>query len=179
MRKKSRRRCDHCMLTVRTERDRCSWVHCDKCGKEGPRKHSVLLALIAWAVKTVDQQPEDAAMSLCFCGVIQGAHAADCPEYDPASLEHVIGSLGVPRNDEAELTALLEKTQRLIDQRNAERFRYQTGEAILAEAQRRDCDALLTRDASMPGGFRIRFVPKHVPEFLDPNKPALLRRQAA
>lgn len=54
---KSKRRCTHRSITVRTERDRCSWVHCDQCDKEGPRKHSYTLALIAWALKVVNQHP--------------------------------------------------------------------------------------------------------------------------
>lgn len=82
----------------------------------------------------------------------------------------------VPRND-SELMELLEKTQRLIDQSNAQRFRHQTGDTIMREAERRGCDVVITRDPSMPGGFRIRFVPRHVPEFLL-DKPAILRRQA-
>ncbi len=51
------KRCVHRQLVVKTERDRCSWVHCHGCGKRGPKKHSYVLALIAFAVATVDQHP--------------------------------------------------------------------------------------------------------------------------
>lgn len=50
-------RCTHRVLTVKTERDRCSWVVCNVCGKEGPKKHSYMLALICFATATVDQHP--------------------------------------------------------------------------------------------------------------------------
>jgi hypothetical protein len=45
------------MITVRTERDRCSWCVCDLCGKQGPKKHSYLLALIAWGLHLANQYP--------------------------------------------------------------------------------------------------------------------------
>jgi hypothetical protein len=84
----------------------------------------------------------------------------------------------VPRND-AELEQLLERTQRLLDERNAERFAGQSGAQIVREAERRNADAVLSRDDSLPGGFRIRFVPKHVPAYLsEHHTSAFLRRQA-
>lgn len=55
--RKPKRRCTHRWLRVLTERDRCSWVTCDQCGKTGPKKHSYLLALVAWALHTVNQHP--------------------------------------------------------------------------------------------------------------------------
>lgn len=83
-----------------------------------------------------------------------------------------------PRND-AELHELLEQTQRLLDMRNAERFAGQSGVQIMREAEKRNCVAELSRDDSLPGGFRIRFVPRHVPEFLrNEEQSAFLRRQA-
>lgn len=51
------KRCAHRQLVVKTERDRCSWVVCSGCKKKGPKKHSYLLALIAFAMQTVDQHP--------------------------------------------------------------------------------------------------------------------------
>ena len=84
----------------------------------------------------------------------------------------------VPTSD-ADLQELLERTQRLLDERNAERFAGQSGAQIVREAERRNADAILSRDDSLPGGFRIRFVPKHVPAYLsERDTPALLRRQA-
>jgi hypothetical protein len=50
------KRCAHRKLEVKTEKDRCSWVQC-KCGKRGPKKHSVVLALVAFAVAVGDQHP--------------------------------------------------------------------------------------------------------------------------
>lgn len=52
-----KRRCSHRALRVHTESDRCSWVECILCKKEGPKKHSYILALIAFAMKTADQHP--------------------------------------------------------------------------------------------------------------------------
>ena len=52
-----KKRCTHRELVVRTERDRCSWVACRKCGKKGPKKHSYMLALICFATSTVNQHP--------------------------------------------------------------------------------------------------------------------------
>jgi hypothetical protein len=84
----------------------------------------------------------------------------------------------VPANDR-ELQQLLERTQRLLDERNAERFAGQSGTQIVREAERRNADAVLSRDDSLPGGFRIRFVPKHVPAYLsEHDTSAFLRRQA-
>lgn len=54
---KRRSRCLHRTITVRTERDRCSWVECCGCRKTGPRKHSYMLALICWATHLVNQHP--------------------------------------------------------------------------------------------------------------------------
>lgn len=50
-------RCAHRELRVRSEEDRCSWVECQKCGKRGPRKHSIIMALVAFAVSLGDQHP--------------------------------------------------------------------------------------------------------------------------
>lgn len=49
--------CSHRKLTILTESDRCSWVVCNSCGKHGPSKHSITLALLAWIVSTGDQHP--------------------------------------------------------------------------------------------------------------------------
>lgn len=49
--------CRHRKLSVKTEADRCSWVECQGCGKKGPKKHSYMLALVAWAVASVNQHP--------------------------------------------------------------------------------------------------------------------------
>lgn len=51
--------CLHRTLRVRTERDHCSWVQCSSCGKEGPAKHSYVLALLAWALHTVNMHPRN------------------------------------------------------------------------------------------------------------------------
>lgn len=48
-------KCQHRVLHVIRERDRCSYVKCASCGKVGPKKHSYLLALIAWIVRVGDQ----------------------------------------------------------------------------------------------------------------------------
>lgn len=56
MRTKKTKRCTHRHLTVRTEKDRCSWVECE-CGLKGPNKHSYTLALLAWALKLTNQHP--------------------------------------------------------------------------------------------------------------------------
>jgi hypothetical protein len=88
-----------------------------------------------------------------------------------------VEAASVPRDD-TDLALLLEKTQRLLDERNAERFAGLSGVQIMREAERRNADAVLSRDDSLPGGFRIRFVPKHVPAYLDPEQPSLLRKQA-
>lgn len=52
----SKKRCSHRFLVVKTEKDRCSWVVC-RCGKRGPKKHSIVLALVAFAVAIGDQHP--------------------------------------------------------------------------------------------------------------------------
>lgn len=55
----AKKRCPtrHRHILVKTEKDRCSWVQCVSCGKRGPHKHSITLALIAWALKLTDQHP--------------------------------------------------------------------------------------------------------------------------
>jgi hypothetical protein len=50
-------RCTHRYLRVRTEKDRCSWVECQHCGKTGPSKHSYTLAILAWALALTNQHP--------------------------------------------------------------------------------------------------------------------------
>lgn len=45
-----RKRCAHRNLEVKTEKDRCNWVRCRDCKKRGPKKHSVMLALVAFAL---------------------------------------------------------------------------------------------------------------------------------
>lgn len=50
-------RCTHRVLELRTERDRCTWVMCMICSKEGPKKHSQTLALLAWIVSLGNQHP--------------------------------------------------------------------------------------------------------------------------
>lgn len=54
-------RCAHRQLQVLTEKDRCSWVRCAKCGKTGPSKHSYTLALLAWALHLTNQHPRKRA----------------------------------------------------------------------------------------------------------------------
>lgn len=49
--------CAHRKLEVKTEKDRCSWVVCLSCRKRGPKKHSVIMALVAFAVSLGDQHP--------------------------------------------------------------------------------------------------------------------------
>ena len=51
------KRCSHRELRVLTEKDRCSWVVCKGCRKRGPKKHSILLAIVAFAVSLGDQHP--------------------------------------------------------------------------------------------------------------------------
>ena len=51
------KRCLHRALRVRTERDRCSWVECTVCKKQGPKKHSYVLAVLAWAFHVLNQHP--------------------------------------------------------------------------------------------------------------------------
>lgn len=50
--------CAHRVLEIRTEKDRCSWVECCHCDLRGPKKHSVLLALLAWAVFISSDHPK-------------------------------------------------------------------------------------------------------------------------
>lgn len=51
------RRCTHRLLMLQTERDRCTWVECGQCGKVGPKKHSVITAVMAWLLSLGDQHP--------------------------------------------------------------------------------------------------------------------------
>lgn len=52
------KRCSHRKLEIKTERDRCSWVVCRSgCRKRGPKKHSVVMAIMAFAVSLGDQHP--------------------------------------------------------------------------------------------------------------------------
>lgn len=51
------RACPHRSLMVHTERDRCSWVECYMCAKTGPKKHSIVMAVLAWLVQVGDQHP--------------------------------------------------------------------------------------------------------------------------
>lgn len=51
------KKCTHRSIEVKTESDRCNWVQCKSCRKRGPKKHSYMLALVAFAVATVDQHP--------------------------------------------------------------------------------------------------------------------------
>jgi hypothetical protein len=53
----AKKRCSHRLIQVYTEKDRCSWVHCVQCDKEGPKKHSYTLALLAWALHVCNQHP--------------------------------------------------------------------------------------------------------------------------
>lgn len=52
-------RCTHRLISLETERDRCTWVRCMYCGKEGPKKHSQTLALLAWILCLADQHPRE------------------------------------------------------------------------------------------------------------------------
>jgi hypothetical protein len=52
-----KRRCRHRTLTIRTEKDRCSWVEC-ACGFRGPHKHSYALAMMAFVVKLSSDHPQ-------------------------------------------------------------------------------------------------------------------------
>lgn len=51
------RPCSHRFLQVKTESDRCSWVQCEVCKKQGPKKHSYLLAILAWGLHLTNQHP--------------------------------------------------------------------------------------------------------------------------
>lgn len=51
------RRCTHRLLELHTEKDRCTWAVCGKCGKAGPKKHSQTLALLAWILHSGNQHP--------------------------------------------------------------------------------------------------------------------------
>lgn len=53
--------CRHRLIEVKTERDACSWVRCKGCGKSGPKKHSYLLAVLAWAMHLTNMHPRKAA----------------------------------------------------------------------------------------------------------------------
>jgi hypothetical protein len=50
-------RCSHRHLTIKSEGDRCSWVQCNDCKEAGPRKHSYLLAILAWGLRLTNQHP--------------------------------------------------------------------------------------------------------------------------
>jgi len=49
--------CDHNFLTVNSEPDRCFWIACRSCPVHGPKKNTRTLALIAFAMKLVNQHP--------------------------------------------------------------------------------------------------------------------------
>jgi hypothetical protein len=51
------RKCQHNRLEVETEDDGCYWVWCAHCGKMGPKKHSRVLALLAWIVRISNKHP--------------------------------------------------------------------------------------------------------------------------
>jgi hypothetical protein len=51
------KRCTHRNLSIKTEKDRCSWVTCNKCKKRGPAKHSQTLALLGWICHIANQHP--------------------------------------------------------------------------------------------------------------------------
>jgi hypothetical protein len=53
-----KRRCTHRMLWLDTEKDRCTWVLCTKCGLKGPKKHSQTLALLAWILFLANDHPK-------------------------------------------------------------------------------------------------------------------------
>ncbi len=46
----AKKRCAHRELVVKTEKDRCNWVLCKGCKKRGPKKHSVMLAIMAFGM---------------------------------------------------------------------------------------------------------------------------------
>lgn len=52
-----RKRCSHRLLRIDTEHDRCYWVQCEECLKLGPKKHSYLLAVLAWGLHLTNQHP--------------------------------------------------------------------------------------------------------------------------
>lgn len=54
--KKSRTRCTHRILEIRTESDKCVWIACRRCELVGPAKHSVTLALLAWIMVLSNQR---------------------------------------------------------------------------------------------------------------------------
>jgi hypothetical protein len=49
--------CLHRNITVKTERDGCSWVQCQDCPKKGPCKHGYFAALVAYAVASLNRHP--------------------------------------------------------------------------------------------------------------------------
>lgn len=51
------KRCAHRYIEIKTEKDRCSWGVCCRCKLKGPKKHSVTLALIAFALAMTDMNP--------------------------------------------------------------------------------------------------------------------------
>lgn len=48
----------HRLLEIRTEKDRCSWVECCHCDLCGPKKHSAVLALLAWVLFVASDHPK-------------------------------------------------------------------------------------------------------------------------
>lgn len=54
-------RCKHLWLHLKTEKDRCWWVMCQGCEQTGPAKNTQALALVAWALQTVNQHPRTKA----------------------------------------------------------------------------------------------------------------------
>jgi hypothetical protein len=51
-------KCEHRVLVIDSEPDGCTWVLCQVCGKTGPHKHSITLALLAWIVRLSDERSE-------------------------------------------------------------------------------------------------------------------------
>lgn len=51
------RGCMHRNWTICDEDDGCYWVECSWCGKRGPHKHSLAIAVMAWIVRLADQHP--------------------------------------------------------------------------------------------------------------------------
>lgn len=49
------KKCGHERLRINTEEDGCYWVSCSYCNVFGPAKHSRFAAMVAFALKLLDQ----------------------------------------------------------------------------------------------------------------------------
>lgn len=54
--KNKRTKCKHILFEIHTEPDGCFWISCNHCNVTGPAKHSRFAAMIAFALKLLDER---------------------------------------------------------------------------------------------------------------------------